>query len=90
MMRSYLVVVAILLLVGSLSVTAVAQSQGQSKVQRCVALGVKASVCATCVVAGMGNDAQDYGPCFCKYDSALLAQFENMGQCVKWVQANYR
>ena len=90
MKRSYLVVIAVLLLVGSLSVTAVAQNHGQSKIQRCVALGVKPAVCATCVVAGMGNDAQDYGACFCKYDTRLLAQFENMGQCVKWVQDNYR
>jgi hypothetical protein len=81
---------AILLLVTSLSVGIAAQDQGNSPIQACVALGVSPAVCATCVVAGITHGGADYGPCFCKYDATLLAQFKNFGECVVYVQKNIR
>jgi hypothetical protein len=72
------------------SVSTPLTAQSQSQVQACVDLGYKADVCATCAVAGIGHNAQDYGACYCKFLPDLLAQFGNFGQCVNWVQENWR
>jgi opacity protein-like surface antigen len=90
MKRVLIVAVALVALVGCLSATAAAQSNSPMPIKACVALGSSPAVCATCLVAGITNGANDYGPCYCKYDSKLLARFKNMGDCVKFVQATLR
>ena len=90
MKRVLSVAFALALLAGSLSVAVVAQDQGNSPVKACVALGVNPDVCATCVVAGITHDAEDYGACYCKYDQELRSRFETMGKCVEFVQKTLR
>jgi hypothetical protein len=90
MRRTLFVALAVLLVVTSLAVVTRAQTQGQSPIQACVALGYNPDVCATCLLAGITHDAQDYGPCFCKFQPGLLDKFKNMGDCVKWVNENMR
>jgi len=90
MKRVLAVVFALVLLVGSLSVTVIAQEQGRSPIKACVALGFSPAVCATCFVAGITHDAEDYGACYCKYDEGLRSRFETMGKCVEYVQKTLR
>jgi len=90
MKRVLSVAFALVLLVGSLSVTVIAQEQSRSPIKGCVALGISPAVCATCLVAGITNNAQDYGACYCKYDQGLRSQFKTMGECVVFVQKTLR
>ena len=92
MKKILLIAFTLALLTVSLSITAVADSKS-GEVQACVALGVKPDVCANCLIAGIDRvhgrlDLGDYGPCFCKFDPQLRAQFPNMGACVSYVQQN--
>lgn len=92
MKRVILVACALVLVVGSFSMVAVGQdgNESQSRIQACAAKGFDADICATCVVAGIGNQAQDYGPCYCKFDQLLRSQFQTMGACVAFVQQTLR
>ncbi|MGE5362373.1 MAG: hypothetical protein ACM3NQ_25435 [Bacteroidales bacterium] len=86
-MRRLLLGLAIALVAATVSVLA---EDPPSKVQQCAAQGYRTDICATCVVAGIGNNAADFGACYCKFDQGLRARFETMGACVVFVQKNFR